>query len=300
MTRFPDVNWSNVKSPVVATTAIAGVLGVWLWSRWKRDATPTAVPDTVQLGRRSDEITLIGFPRVSDVVSSCSPYVAKVEAWLRFVGLPYTRKNGAPSDSPKGQLPVILHGKNTIGDSYFIIKYLEQTYPEVVMQASPEEQAMSVAVQHLVDDFLNKGLGYYRWVHPEGWEGVKRHFLKEVPQPMRAWLLERMRPKVRSAMTIQGLARHSERDILWMLDEALAALSAILGGKKYILGNQPCIADACAFGFLDSVLFDTECIAPELREAAMQYDNLVSYTERIRCAYFEGELTWEETASFGS
>jgi hypothetical protein len=49
-----------------------------------------------------------------------------------------------------------------------------------------------------------------------------------------------------------------------------------------------------------SVLFDTECIAPELREAAMQYDNLVSYTERIRCAYFEGELTWEETASFGS
>lgn len=65
------------------------------------------------------------------------------------------------------QLPVILHGKNTIGDSYFIIKYLEQTYPEVVTQASPEEQAMSVAVQHLVDDFLNKGLGYYRWVHPK-------------------------------------------------------------------------------------------------------------------------------------
>ncbi len=36
-----------------------------------------------------------------------------------------------------------------------------------------------------------------------------------------------------------------------MLDEALAALSAILGDKRYILGNQPCVADACAFGFLD-------------------------------------------------
>ena len=48
-----------------------------------------------------------------------------------------------------------------------------------------------------------------------------------------------------------------------------------------------------------SVLFDADCVAPELREAAMQYNNLVSYTERIRGAYFEGELTWEETSSFG-
>jgi hypothetical protein len=74
MTRFPDVNWSNVKSPVVATTAIAGVLGVWLWSRWKRDATPTAVPDTVQLGRRSDEITLIGEQQASDQSGTLTPF----------------------------------------------------------------------------------------------------------------------------------------------------------------------------------------------------------------------------------
>ena len=45
-----------------------------------------------------------GFPRISDVVSSCSPYVTKVEAWLRFVGLPYTKINGGPADSPKGQV----------------------------------------------------------------------------------------------------------------------------------------------------------------------------------------------------
>ena len=65
------------------------------------------------------------------------------------------------------QLPVILHGKNRVADSYFILKYLEQTYPEVVVQQTPEEQALSVAIQHLVDDFLNWGLGYYRWIHPK-------------------------------------------------------------------------------------------------------------------------------------
>lgn len=48
-----------------------------------------------------------------------------------------------------------------------------------------------------------------------------------------------------------------------MLDEALAALSAILGGKKYILGNQPCIADACAFGFLDKCVSTPFAISGE-------------------------------------
>lgn len=52
----------------------------------------------------------------------------------------------------------------------------------------------------------------------QGWEGVKRHFLKEVPQPMRAWLLERMRPKVRSAMTIQ--VRHILHVLLSVLQMA--------------------------------------------------------------------------------
>ena len=44
-----------------------------------------------------------GFPRVPDVVVSASPFVAKVEAWLRMMGLPYTIKYGSNSGTPKGQ-----------------------------------------------------------------------------------------------------------------------------------------------------------------------------------------------------
>jgi glutathione S-transferase len=35
------------------------------------------------------------------------------------------------------------------------------------------------------------------------------------------------------------------------MDEGLAALSALLGDKRYLLGFQPCVADASVFGFLD-------------------------------------------------
>jgi hypothetical protein len=44
-----------------------------------------------------------------------------------------------------------------------------------------------------------------------------------------------------------------------------------------------------------SVLYDMEAMNPHLRDIAMQYTNLVAYTERIRDTFFEGELNWEET-----
>ncbi|CAL8468263.1 g7802 [Coccomyxa elongata] len=274
---FDDVNTVYIlNAHVVAATAVAGLFGVWYWVRRLRSVPAPIIPDSLQSGTPSDEITLIGFPRVSDVVSSCSPYVAKVEAWLRF-------------------LPVIRHGKNTVADSYFIIKYLEQTYSEAIPRLSAEQEALSVALQHLVDDCLMRGLAYHRWIQPQGFEGVKRHFMKGVPEPLRSMLLQQQRPAVQNALHKQGLGRHSERDINLMVDEGLAALSAILGDKRYLLGGQPCVADASAFGFLDNVLFDTNCVNPGLREIALQYDNLAAYTERIRSDYFEGELTWEET-----
>lgn len=65
------------------------------------------------------------------------------------------------------QLPVIRHGKNTVADSYFIIKYLERTYSENIPQLSAEQEALSVAIQHLVDDCLVRGLGYHRWIQPQ-------------------------------------------------------------------------------------------------------------------------------------
>lgn len=50
---------------------------------------------------------------------------------------------------------------------------------------------------------------------------------------------------------VQGLGRLSEADVNMLLDEKLAALSQMLGEKRYLLGEQPCVADAAAFGFLD-------------------------------------------------
>ena len=61
---------------------------------------------------------------------------------------------------------------------------------------------------------------------------------------------------------MQGLGRHSEADINFLIDEDLAALSQMLGDKEYLLGRHPCLADASAFGFLDKcVTASMSCIS---------------------------------------
>lgn len=50
---------------------------------------------------------------------------------------------------------------------------------------------------------------------------------------------------------MQGIWRHSRADILELMDEGIAALAALLGDKQFLVGAQPCVADAAAFAFLD-------------------------------------------------
>lgn len=60
---------------------------------------------------------------------SNSSYVTKVEAFLRFAGIQYSKQVGFPdaAAAPKAQLPFIERGGQRIGDSTFIIKHLIRT-----------------------------------------------------------------------------------------------------------------------------------------------------------------------------
>lgn len=58
-------------------------------------------------------------------------------------------------------------------------------------------------------------------------------------------------PRFAALLCGQGIARHSEAEIMELLADGLASLSVLLGGQKFFLGSAPCAADASAFGFLD-------------------------------------------------
>ena len=47
------------------------------------------IPDSAKSGNPDDRVLLHGMASVNSLASSLSPYVAKVEAFLRFIGLEY-------------------------------------------------------------------------------------------------------------------------------------------------------------------------------------------------------------------
>lgn len=75
MTGFGDVSLPDVRTQqVVAATAVAGLFGVWYWVRRLRSVPAPIIPDSLQSGTPSDEITLIGgleFLRVQPYEINC-------------------------------------------------------------------------------------------------------------------------------------------------------------------------------------------------------------------------------------
>lgn len=84
---------------------------------------------------------------------------------------------------------------------------------------------------------------------------------------------------------IQGFGRHSEKDVLKLLDKSLAALSGIIGKNKYINGSEPCPEDCSVFGVLDAFL-NAKMKVDLLYDLASKYPNLVAYIDNMKETYF--------------
>ena len=54
-----------------------------------------------------------------------SPFVVKLETYLRLAGIPYDTKPGDPRKAPKRKIPYIVDDGTVVGDSRFIVEHLE-------------------------------------------------------------------------------------------------------------------------------------------------------------------------------
>ena len=88
---------------------------------------------------------------------------------------------------------------------------------------------------------------------------------------------------------VQGVLTNSEADINQLIDDDLAALSAILGDKPYFLGSQPSAVDASAFGTLENYLYDGND-ATLLPAMTRKYSNLVQFVDAVRSDYYSDKL----------
>jgi len=86
-----------------------------------------------------------------------SPFVAKLEAHLRFCQQPYTVKVGSLSESPKGKLPYVRiedkNGAQVMSDSSLIARSLvERGMEDLNSNLGPKERGLDLAIRALLED----------------------------------------------------------------------------------------------------------------------------------------------------
>ncbi|MBX9916175.1 MAG: glutathione S-transferase family protein [Nitrosomonas sp.] len=218
-------------------------------------------------------------------IPNLSPFCCKIETYLRMAGIAYEIKPALPLRAPKGKLPYISDNGKTLGDSRFIIEYLKSTYHDLDSGLTPEELAISIALQRLLEEHLFWVALYSRWQFTdENWQVNKQAIFGALPPIVRDVAASHTRKKIQQQIYGHGMGRHQAEEIFALGKQDIDALSAYLGHKPYFLGDRPTTLDASAFGLLINI---SGCpIESPLKEHALIKENLLAYIERITHSFY--------------
>lgn len=218
---------------------------------------------------------------------SVGPFSLKLEAYLRITGIPYQAViDATPFKGPKGKLPWIEHEGRRIGDSGFIIEYLEQRFgcdPNAGLSAA--ERAIALSLRRLIEENLYWVLVYDRWMVDANWPVTRAVVLGMIPAAVRALMAPIARRGVRRQLAGHGIGLHSPQEIHAIGQRDIGAIADFLDDKPYLMGGTPTEIDAIAYGVLANIMLVP--IESPVKDAALGHRNLVDFVERIRARYFE-------------
>ncbi|XP_052761428.1 failed axon connections homolog [Mya arenaria] len=234
-----------------------------------------------------DLVILHSIPR-DRLTPNLGHFSLKLETYLRVNAIPY-QFDGQPLQGPKGKVPWIEHNGVTMGDSQFIIQYLEKEFKvNLNSHLSPKDRALAWAIQKWLEEFTYWLSVYTRWV-------VFVDDMFKMQSSFPAWLKIPLGRKVTSMSYAVGIGRHSNEEVHAMMVNDLKQFSAILGDRKYVMGDRICDVDCAAFGILSQVRWCTPSACPGA--ALLQGDelkNVTDYMDRIKNDFWPD---WEELTS---
>jgi glutathione S-transferase len=231
-------------------------------------------------------ITLYTFGRYFGLPDP-SPFVMKGEMLLKLSKLEYQTNTKGFGKAPKGKLPYIDDNGTIVADSTLIRLYLEQKYSINFDRAlSERERGVAWATEKMLEDHLYWAVIYWRWLVDANFDRGPRNFFKRAPAIIRPFVTRMVRKSVRTKLHGHGLGRHSEAEMTALACRAFDALSQILGDNKYLMGNEPCGADATAFAFVAGSL--AKLFESPLQVKAASLSNLVAYNDRMMAEFYPG------------
>ncbi len=214
-----------------------------------------------------------------------SPFVSKALVHLKMAGVPFAT---APTDfrkAPKGKIPYLRDGDMLLGDSTFIRWHIEQkTGFDFDKGLSAEDKAVAWAFEKLCEDHLYWAIVDSRWANQVNFDKGPRKYFDPVPAPLRPFIVAMVRRNVKKSLHGHGMGRHTRAEIEQLATCDLDAIAGFLGSKPWLMGQEPCGADAAVWSMVTSCLcthFETP-----IRTAAERHLNLVAYRDRGMARWF--------------
>ncbi|HEX8795553.1 MAG TPA: glutathione S-transferase family protein [Polyangiaceae bacterium] len=220
-----------------------------------------------------------------------SPFVMKVETYLRMTGQPYETHWGDVRKAPRRQLPLIEIDGKIVPDSGAIVDLLESHRAEKLdAHLDAGQRATGTAFRSMLEEYLYFGLLYMRWATDDGWtvfEPALRDMLGRmgVPGMLRGMIAGQARKQTVERTTKQGIGRRPRAEVVAICQQLFDALSTQLGDGPFFFGARPTTLDATVYAFTAGALcpaFDNE-----VRKHAASKANLVAYESRMKNAYWK-------------
>jgi glutathione S-transferase len=235
-------------------------------------------------------IKLIGYIPAWEL-PDVSPFVTKIDCYLRMAGLPYELvklPKGDLTSTPKGKLPVIHDGGKIVADSDFIVEYLKRTYGDSLDSwLKPRDKAVAVAFGRMLEESFYWYLVQMRYRRDEDfkiYDPVWVEFLDFVPPEDRAAPVKEFRERILHEFYWCGKGRHTAEEVEQLAREEYDALSAFLGDNPYFMGDKPASIDATLYAWLIHAM--RVPFPSAIGKYGNSLPNLVAYCDRIRDRYY--------------
>ena len=220
-----------------------------------------------------------------------SPFVCKIETYLRMTGQAYETVSGDVRKAPRGQFPVVEIDGKRMPDSTLIIDALESKRADKLdAHLNAHERAVALAFKSMLEEHLYFGIVYMRWACDDGWavfEPSLRAMLGSfgVPGLLRGMVAKNARKYAVGRVKAQGFGRKPREEVVSLSSQMIDAFSEELGDRAYFCGDRATTYDATAYAWAIGLLcpaFDNE-----LRKHAAEKKNLVAYVERLKAAHWK-------------
>ena len=219
-----------------------------------------------------------------ETLGDASPFVYRLETWLRMAGISYDSKLGSLKDlvaeAPRGLLPFVNLDGETIGDSSVIINRLKVLHNDPLNDGrlNESERALGTLIQTVCEHELFKVMIYGRWLDGDV-ETFASFLLRDVPEEQLRTAIDKTTRNVMRGM-LYRIGRYEHEFVRAALREKLDVLSYYLADKPFLFGDQPSTIDAGLYSILSSFI-DFPLANPHV-QIAREYDSLVEYCDKIK------------------